>query len=265
MDGNILGDGEDEMNKDTALDLALEALEEAHYKVEHKQDAAKREQAITAIKQARALDKMADNARELGLDYEPVQEPVANDWSVFNTGAEVWGGLSLADAVAELTPERLERGWSAVCVINKDNPPVYTAPSAKPAPDLQAELEATNRQVEILSDALAESRREIAQLKSQRAPVQEPVAKPKLIGWRTADFLNETTDIRSARNWEVHYEVLPIFEGDPNTKLATPPAAQRQWVGLTEEEREQHRDDWHANIHDKEFRAIEAKLKEKNT
>ena len=43
------------------------------------------------------------------------------------------------------------------------------------------------------------------------------------------------------------------------------PAAQRQWVGLTDEEREQHRDDWRSNIHDKEFRAIEAKLKEKNT
>jgi hypothetical protein len=27
-------------------------------------------QAITAIKQARALDKKADNARELGLDYD---------------------------------------------------------------------------------------------------------------------------------------------------------------------------------------------------
>jgi hypothetical protein len=40
---------------------------------------------------------------------------------------------------------------------------------------------------------------------------------------------------------------------------------QRQWVGLTDEEREQHRDDWRSNIHDKEFRAIEAKLKEKNT
>jgi len=32
------------------------------------------------------------------------------------------------------------------------------------APDLQVELDATNRQVEILSDALAESRREIAAL-----------------------------------------------------------------------------------------------------
>ena len=43
----------------------------------------------------------------------------------------------------------------------------------------------------------------------------------------------------------------------------TPP--KRPWVGLTDEEREQHRNDWHSNIHDKEFYAIEAKLKEKNT
>ena len=39
------------------------------------------------------------------------------------------------------------------------------------APDLQAELEATNKQVEILSDALAESRQEVAALKA----VQESV------------------------------------------------------------------------------------------
>jgi hypothetical protein len=49
-----------------------------------------------------------------------------------------------------------------------------------------------------------------------------------LIGWRTADFLNETTDIKSARNWEVHYEVLPIFEGDPNTKLVTTPQPKQE-------------------------------------
>jgi hypothetical protein len=65
--------------KDEALDLALEALglyqaagfgnstdfnkqHEAFYKAQT---------AIIAIKQARALDKMAENARELGLDYEP--------------------------------------------------------------------------------------------------------------------------------------------------------------------------------------------------
>jgi hypothetical protein len=62
-------------------------------------------------------------------------EPVANNWSVFNTGAEVWDKLSLADAVVELTPSRLERGWSAVCVINKDNPPLYTTPPKQEAKD----------------------------------------------------------------------------------------------------------------------------------
>jgi hypothetical protein len=46
----------------------------------------------------------------------------------------------------------------------------WKPPLGKPAPDLQAELDATNKQVEILSDALAESRREVAALK----PVQEP-------------------------------------------------------------------------------------------
>jgi soluble cytochrome b562 len=57
--------------KDDALDLALEALEKsiaitmANINLRNK--------AITAIKQARALDKMAENARELGLDYEPAK------------------------------------------------------------------------------------------------------------------------------------------------------------------------------------------------
>jgi hypothetical protein len=62
-----------------------------------------------------ALDRKAENARELGLDYEP---------------------------------------------------------------DLQAELDATNRQVEILSDALAESRREIDALVAlARADERESCAK----------------------------------------------------------------------------------------
>jgi hypothetical protein len=46
------------MIKDEALKLALEALEEAHYKIEHKQDAVKREQAITAIKEALAQEQV---------------------------------------------------------------------------------------------------------------------------------------------------------------------------------------------------------------
>jgi hypothetical protein len=68
------------MTKDEAMDLALEALEKSvatcFDRYSHEQVMSRPEhfinQAITAIKQARALDKKAENARELGLDYEPV-------------------------------------------------------------------------------------------------------------------------------------------------------------------------------------------------
>jgi hypothetical protein len=59
-------------------------------------------------------------------------------------------------------------------------------------------------------------------LSEQPAQQQEPVAKPKLIGWRTENFLWETNDIKKAQNWEPNIGVLPIFEGDPNTQLTSP-------------------------------------------
>ena len=48
-----------------------------------------------------------------------------------------------------------------------------------------------------------------------------PKHAPKLIGWRTENFLWETDDADKARNWEPNIGVLPIFEGDPNTKLGS--------------------------------------------
>lgn len=56
------------------------------------------------------------------VDQAPVAW-TANEWSVFNTGAEVASGLSLDEAMDYLTDERAARGWSVVCVINKDNMP----------------------------------------------------------------------------------------------------------------------------------------------
>jgi hypothetical protein len=91
---------------------------------------------------------------------------------------------------------------------------------------------------------------------NEPAPVQEPVA------WRWSESKGErwfdwTTD------WS-HHDKAKLMAFPIEYAYTTPPAAKRQWVGLTEDEREQHRDDWRSNIHDKEFRAIEAKLKEKN-
>jgi hypothetical protein len=68
-----------------ALKMALEALEVAnscvdgYYIPKGKTHLPEIELAITAIKEAlanEALDKMAENARELGLDYEPEQPKV---------------------------------------------------------------------------------------------------------------------------------------------------------------------------------------------
>jgi hypothetical protein len=116
------------MTKDEALalDLALAALEAnqpVNYCLNSKgekfpmlpEDPFKFErnaEAIIAIKQVRALDRKAENARELGLDYEPVQEP----WKYrrWNDEAEKW----------ELTDDC---GWPSE--------PVYTTPpAAQPAP-----------------------------------------------------------------------------------------------------------------------------------
>ncbi len=43
------------------------------------------------------------------------------DWHVFNSGAEVASGLTWAEALDYMTPSRIERGWSAVCVADKSN------------------------------------------------------------------------------------------------------------------------------------------------
>jgi hypothetical protein len=71
------------MTKDEALALALEALDNLLYWDNGKSDYDQAREAITAIKQARALDKKAENARELGLDYEPVcDKDPQGCWSV---------------------------------------------------------------------------------------------------------------------------------------------------------------------------------------
>ena len=89
------------MTKDEALALALEALEYIHEGANNQGPhtgiswrcvAVKAEPAITAIRQARALDKKAENARELGLDYELVQEPV--EWMEMVTANLVREGVN---------------------------------------------------------------------------------------------------------------------------------------------------------------------------
>jgi hypothetical protein len=157
--------------------------------------------------------------------------------------------------------------------------------------EMEAELDATNRQVEILSDALAESRREVAALKA----VQEPVAffDPQGKGFYWAKHTKITAPVTVAVDpmplyttppaqpvpvqepvawicnhyeegvkndvdyWQDDIDALPV-----GTPLYTTPPAQRQWVGLSDEEMQAL---WDRYAHMEMMRAIEAKLKEKNT
>lgn len=72
-----------------------------------------------------------------------------------------------------------------------------------------------------LAHALIEARAELAVIKEIPSNENREPKQKKLIGWRTEDFTYETTDIEIARNWAPNVGVLPIFEGDINTSIAT--------------------------------------------
>ena len=50
--------------------------------------------------------------------------------------------------------------------------------------------------------------------------IAEPSGQKRLIGWRASDYTDETSDPELAKNWAAAIGVLPIFEGDLNTKLS---------------------------------------------
>ena len=98
------------MSKD-AMQKALEAME--RYQVK-RQDFDRFADEITALKKAlanEALDKKAENARELGLDYEPAQqEPVA--WYRDEDGIRIYYESKVWDDATPLyTSPPAQRPW----------------------------------------------------------------------------------------------------------------------------------------------------------
>lgn len=214
------------MTKDDVLKLSLDALKELvaqtesrffcmkhdHVALQNARFAIARlretlapieiEYRLTAASEAKderqqALDKKAENARELGLDYEP-------DYKTL---------------------------WQQMC---------------DRCDELDKELAATDRQVEILSDLLS-------QLSKQQQ--SEPVA------WRfkTGTFWNR----------EVHWRYVLSLEGTEGWKglepLYTTPQ-QHRWVGLTCEEIQDLMDVVdHYNFPEDLITYTQAKLKEKNS
>jgi len=76
-------------------------------------------------------------------------------------------------------------------------------------------------------DQMRDARHAAAELALAHEAAGEPVApsQPRLIGWRTADYLMETADKKRAENWAQNIGVLPIFDGDTNTKLVASPVS----------------------------------------
>ena len=198
------------MNKDEALDLALETLEsiQAVYPCETV------EKRITAIKQARALDKKAENARELGLDYEPPCK----------TGSQC---TSKCEQCVE---------------------PAQPAPVQDQVTLIQTNVGIGERAMEAYE---ASKERDRA---ARSAPtVQEPVCQK-------CGGTGEVEEGGVYPSGDLAY--VPC-------ECATQPAAQRQWVGLTQTEVDECYESvmFNPDIEPTRvlvYQAIEAKLKERN-
>jgi len=181
---------------------------------------------LDAIKRDRALDKKAENARELGLNYEPdYKVTVVDNQHPNGVPLEQWG------RVAEQGEERMKK-------LIKD---LISA--------MEYHVEQT-RPIHSTTVALQAAREAI---RAQPAPVQEPLFwyKPYSGGMYYGPIHNaQIGDIlRGIEEW------IPLY--------TTPPASQRTWVGLTDEEIEQEFGFIDELLRDCVHRT-EAKIKEKN-
>jgi hypothetical protein len=184
------------------------------------------------VPEHQALDRMAENARELGLDYEPVQKQIAGFDVVLDKGMP-------PNTMKFVQPAPVQEPvgnwiWSWLMDWCKRN---GIAPATK------------DSLFAMVSDA--RSKFESSPPAAQPAPVQEPVA------WMWKDMRGQ--DVVSL--FEPRLNPIPLYTTPPN--VATPLAAQRQWVGLTDEYVEECVK--RCRSADGLARAIEAKLKEKNS
>jgi hypothetical protein len=294
---------------------ALEVLKAAYVPADLDEQ---REKAITAIKQAiaqDALEKMAENARELGLDYEtpPVQEPVAYDKTEMNCFVQ-----ELYDKkMCEGKHGHYETMFHCVHQAIKRVPPPAAQPAVQEPVAWMFQHDETGRMNYVGNDGIhnptmfLEMNPRYALVcplyttppAPQPVPVQEPW-KPSdtanRIGGLPQDFIEHK--VKNEGDWsewvnpdseqyfmkccdcglvhEMQFKVVKYSEGDEcefiddadlqsvfRARRATPPAAQKPWVGLTDEEVENFVATlWplaEEPVRDR-LRAIEAKLKEKN-
>jgi hypothetical protein len=260
------------MTKDEALDKALDWYDSGH---EDRED----------------FQAMIEN-----LLATPVQEPVASMSDEQDAFEKVFklpdgitrfdGGYAATSHSAWSAQQNCYRweGWKARSKLCATPPAARPAPVQEPAKrvcglgckdlgaccaDPRCEAVATTPpaaqqqckwpicQSEEYQQALAEQiKQELFTGAAQPAPVQEPVAWPCLIA--EADFEQNTITL------EMQCSDYKVGAGQ-HWLHTTPPAAQKPFVGLTEQERNNIEDYCEMIVGKPTFDAIEAKLKEKNT
>ena len=188
--------------KDEALKLALEALEYWFESFELDRDG----KAIIAIKQALALDKKAENARELGLDYEPVQEP-----QVFGPPIGVLMKME-GDETRKLYPLK-----------------------QKPAPTVQEPVAWMYEDMMGLVGVRVQKEKPIVARPVTPLCLCTPPAQPAPVACEWC----------YGRGVLAGYAQDGSFDGEDCPHCA-PTAAKRQWVGLTDEERTEIRREHYA-------------------
>ena len=224
------------MTKDEALDLALESFAPHNgvfWRNLHKNDA-EIANAITAIKQALEAPQEPEHIVHSNGRYSPLLTRMMN--------------------------KRVESNVKQVIHLY-DDPPAQPTERTGEAPCAR-HCEATAFQIVIKN-----LRGEIDRLKAaQPAPVQ-PIGYEKYAAIREGHRnASEEAYFAARPDLPLTTAMLKLFrDGFDRGYDTTPPAAKRQWVGLTEQERNDIEDYCEMIVGKPAFEAIEAKLKEKNT
>jgi hypothetical protein len=245
-------------------DLQAEVLEQCRINgmSAEREDALRAE--LTRLKASIALDWMAKNARDLGLDYEPPKQDVPETnfgnmahpdyaWPTIEQRAVIQQMVDALDHADDLLCDTLVMNGAAAGRWLLEQPAVQEGRD-------WSLLEATQ-------ESLREHMAEIKRLKAEQpVPVQELCWIDKGRFKELKDGGSVTTTLTSHRPF---LDDVPLYAGP----IAQPvpvktysggkpwPVAPKPWVGLTDEERNEcTQSPFTADQH----RAIEAKLKEKN-
>jgi hypothetical protein len=188
-------------------------------------------QCIEQAERQQAIDKMAENERQLGIQMQPKPEAYA----VKTVGGRKWHSIHASKGASDKWLEyRVKEQAQGE---QYEQHALYTTPPAAQEPDYKALWQQMCERCDELDKELA----------AQPAPVQEPFV------WLEDDKGNKYP--------------MPEANKGPLLKRAEEAyeaAKQREWVGLSEQERNDIEDDCEMIVGKPAFDAIEAKLCEKN-